>query len=378
MTAPGTSPVAELRAPTLEEVRAARRRLAGIVQETPLLRLEWEPPSGGAGEGAGGEGAAGAGRGVAPEIYLKLENLQPIGSFKLRGAGNAMLQAGSERLDGGVYTASAGNMAQGVAWGARRLGVPATAIVPDHAPATKLAAIERLGGTVMKVPFERWWEVIVEHRYPGMRGLFIHPVSDRAVMAGNGTIALEIVDRLPDVDAVLVPFGGGGLSCGIAAALRELRPGAAVYGCEVETAAPLAASLAAGAPRTVDYRPSFVDGISGKGLLSEMWPIVKSLLAGSRVVSLAAVAAAIRLLAERHRVIAEGAGATSLAAALEMAASAAYSAPPRGQLPATHGGGAAAPHPEPAPRAPRKIVCIISGGNIDAAKLATILTGGVP
>jgi threonine dehydratase len=387
MTRSGMTPSGELRAPTLEEIRAARQRLAGIALLTPLLRLEWEPQT-----GDGGEDSGPAGR---PEIYLKLENLQPIGSFKLRGAGNAMLQGGRDRLSGGVYTASAGNMAQGVAWSARRLGVPATAIVPDHAPATKLAAIERLGGAVVKVPFERWWQVIVEHSYPGMAGLFIHPVSDTAVMAGNGTIGLEILDQLPDVDAVLVPFGGGGLSCGIAAALRELRPTAAVYGCEVTTAAPLAASLAAGAPRTVDYRPSFVDGIGGKGLLPEMWPLVRSLLAGSRVVPLAAVAAAVRLLAERHRVIAEGAGAVSLAAALAMAA--ATQQPPDGEASSTPlsdgvAGASAAASPDapgaarsaasavagPAPRAPRKIVCVISGGNIDAAKLATILTGGVP
>ncbi len=333
----------DLRAPTLGEIRAARERLEGIALRTPLLRLEWEPPA--AGSGAARD-VVHTGAGPAAEIYLKLENLQPIGSFKLRGAANAMLQGGPERLAGGVYTASAGNMAQG----ARRLGVGATAIVPDHAPATKLAAIERLGGTVVKVPFERWWQVIAEHRYPGMAGLFIHPVSDTAVMAGNGTIGLEILEQLPELDLVLVPFGGGGLSCGIAAALRELRPAAAVHGCEVTTAAPLAASLAAGAPQTVDYQPSFVDGIGGKALLPEMWPLASSLLAGSHVVSLAAVAAAVRLLAERHRVIAEGAGATSVAAAMALAA--------------------AAPG--------KKIVCIVSGGNIDNAKLAAILAGGVP
>jgi threonine dehydratase len=354
MTATGAEPSnlasRELRAPTLDEVRAARERLDGIALRTPLVRLEWDPP---AAEAAGGTSAP-----PPAEIYLKLENLQPIGSFKLRGAANAMLrvlqagQAGRERLADGVYTASAGNMAQGVAWSARRLGVAATAVVPDHAPATKLAAIERLGGTVVKVPFESWWQVIAEHRFPGMAGLFIHPVSDTAVMAGNGTIALEIVEQLPGVDLVLVPFGGGGLSCGIAAALRELRPAAAVYGCEVTTAAPLAAALAAGEPRAIDYQPSFVDGIGGKTLLPEMWPVVSRLLAGSRVVTLAAVAAAVRLLAERHRVIAEGAGATAVAAAMAMAAA--------GEMPG------------------KKIVCIVSGGNIDAAKLATILTGGVP
>jgi threonine dehydratase len=359
-----------LAAPTLDQIRAARGRLRGIAVETPLLRLVWEAP---------GEDA--------PEIYLKLENLQPIGSFKLRGAVNAMLEAGADGLAEGVYTASAGNMAQGVAWGARHLGATATAIVPDHAPATKIAAIERLGGRVVKVPFERWWQVIVEHSYPGQPGLFIHPVSATAVMAGNGTIGLEILDRLPDVDAVLVPWGGGGLACGIAAALRALHPCAAVYGCEITTAAPLTAALAAGALQAIDYQPSFVDGIGGKSLLPEMWPLAQRLIAGSRVVSLAAVAGAVRHLAERHRVIAEGAGAAALAVALTpclpppdnvgaaaLAVAPTPSPPPPGNAATATPAGIADALGKPA----RKIVCIVSGGNIDVGKLVTILSGGVP
>jgi threonine dehydratase len=317
-----------LTAPSLDNIRAARERLAGVAVRTPLLRLNCED--------------------APAEVWLKLENLQPIGSFKLRGAANAMRLAGPEGLREGVYTASAGNMAQGVAWSARELGVPATVVVPDHAPATKLAAIERLGGQVLKVPFDRWWQVMEEHSFPGLGGLFIHPVADRAVMAGNGTVALEILEDLPDVDTVLAPFGGGGLSSGIAAALAALRPEARVFGCEVATAAPLSASLAAGSRQGVEYRPSFVDGIGGKSILPEMWPIVSSLLAGARVVSLEEVAAAVRLLAERHRVIAEGAGATPVAAALAGVPGA------------------------------RKVVCVVSGGNLDAAKLCAILEGRVP
>ena len=282
------------------------------------------------------------------EIFLKLECLQPIGSFKLRGAGNAMALASSDALARGVYTASAGNMAQGVAWNARRLGIPCTVVVPDHAPATKLSAIERLGGRIVKVPMERWWQVLVEHHYPGLDGLFVHPVSDPAVIAGNGTIGLEILEDLPDVDAVLVPWGGGGLSCGIASALRPLRPSTKVYGCEAETAAPLQASLAAGRPVAVDYTPSFVDGIGARGLLPEMWPLAKTLIAGSIVSSLDEIAAALRLIVTRARVVAEGAGATSVAAALS-----------------GRGGGG-------------KVVCVVSGGNIDAAVLATILRGETP
>src|SRR6185436_3071070 len=208
--------------------------------------------------------------------------------------------------------------------------------------------VERLGARTIKVPFDDWWQALVDRRCPGVEGVFIHPVSDRAVMAGNGTIGLEILEDLPDVDAVVIPFGGGGLSCGIASALRALRPRAKVYACEVETAAPLHAALLAGAPAPIEYRPSFVDGIGGKGVLAEMWPLARRLLDGSLVVSLDAVASAIRTLAERNRVVAEGAGAAPVAAALSGRA----------------GGG--------------KVVCVVSGGNIDLATLALILQGGVP
>ncbi len=189
-----------VQAPTLEDIRAARERISGSAIRTPLIRLNVEDAPG--------------------EIYLKLENLQPIGSFKIRGAGNAMRLASKEKLSNGVYTASAGNMAQGVAWNAREMGVPCEVIVPDRAPKTKLAAIKRLGGKVVKVPFDEWWQVIIEHTYPGLESFFIHPVSDSAVIAGNGTIGLEILEDLPDVETVVIPFGGGGLSSGIAAAIR--------------------------------------------------------------------------------------------------------------------------------------------------------------
>jgi threonine dehydratase len=308
----------------LDEIRAALPRIAGSAIRTPLIRLPVEAPA---------------------EIWLKLECLQPIGSFKLRGAGNAMARAAPDALSRGVYTASAGNMAQGVAWNARRLGIRCTVVVPDHAPRAKLDAVERLGGRVVKVPVDRWWQVLADHEYPGVEGLFIHPVADRSVIAGNGTIGLEILEDLPDVDAVLVPWGGGGLSCGIASALAALRPAAKTWACEVETAAPLAASLAAGKPVAVAYTPSFVDGIGAKSLLPEMWPLATALLSGSLVVSLAEVSAAVRLLVERARVVAEGAGAVPVAAAL-----------------AGRGGAG-------------KIVCVVSGGNIDAKRLAAILGG---
>jgi threonine dehydratase len=313
----------------LSAVRAAAARIAGSVLRTPLVRLDVDS-------------------GV--EIHLKLETLQPIGSFKLRGALNAVRELPVARLRDGVYTASAGNMAQGLAWAARELDVPCRIVAPDHVPQTKVDAIERLGATVRRVPFAEWWNAIVAHEVAGERGAFIHPGADPAVMAGNGTIGLEIVADLPDVDAIFVPYGSGGLACGIACAARALRPGVKVFACELEGRAPFAASLAAGRAVSVEYTPSFVDGIGGKSVLDEMWPLAKSMLAGSRTSSLRQIADAIRILSARARVVAEGAGAASVAAALSLAGTEGF----------------------------RRVACVVSGGNIDAAKLAVILGGGIP
>ncbi len=280
------------------------------------------------------------------EIYLKLENLQPIGSFKIRGAYNAARRA--KDVSAGLVTASAGNMAQGVAWAARELGVPCTVIAPDHAPAAKTDAIERLGGRVIKIPFAEWWTVIEESRYEGVDGLFLHPVENEDVMAGNGTIGLEILEDLPDPAMVIVPWGGGGLFTGIASAVKALRPETRLCAVEIETAAPLNRTLEVGSPQEIEYRTSFVDGAGSRALLPKMWALGKPLLDGAYVASLDETAAAIRLLAERVRVIAEGAGALAAAAALSGRA----------------GGG--------------KIVCIVSGGNIDFAALSTILAGETP
>ena len=321
------SNIAEVAIP-LEDIRAAADRIADIITPIPLVPLELE--------------------GTTTKVWLKLENLQPIGSFKLRGAGNAMRSVPEQMLEEGVWTASAGNMAQGVAWVARRLGIPCRVVVPDHAPETKLEAITRLGAETIKVSFDEWWEIIISHQYEGISGHFIHPVSDPAVMAGNGTIGLEILDDLSDVNTIIVPFGGGGLSTGIASAVKAIRPEARVFAVEVETAAPLAASLANGEPAEVDYQPSFVDGIGGKSVLPDMWPRVSRLLDGSLVVSLEQVADAIRLLVERHRIVAEGAGAASVAATLAGLA----------------GEG--------------RIVCVVSGGNLGNARLRRILDGEVP
>jgi len=318
-----------LTAVSLDEVKAARERIAKTAVRTPLLRLPVDT-------------------GINQEVFLKLENLQPIGSFKIRGAANAMALASDEALAKGVYTASAGNMAQGVAWCARERGIPCKVIVPDQAPKAKLDAIERLGGEVIKLPFEKWWQIMLDHGYTGMDGLFIHPFADQGVMAGNGTIALEIFDDLGDVDAILVPYGGGGLACGIAAAARAINPKTRVYAVEVETAAPVATSMAAGKPTPVTYTRTFVDGIGSAGVSEEIWPLVQELLAGVFVVSVAQIATAVKLLVERSRIVAEGAGASSVAAAL------------RGNVDA------------------RRVVCIVSGGNIDSEKLATILRGEIP
>ena len=312
----------------LDAIVAARARISGIAIRTPVLALEPD---------------------AKVTIHVKLENLQPIGSFKLRGAGNAISLADpAELARRGVYTASAGNMAQGVAWNAQRLGIHCSVVVPDHAPQAKLAPVERLGARIVRVPFDTWWQVLVDHGYPGLDGVFIHPVSDPAVIAGNGTIGLELAEQLPEMTAVVVPYGGGGLACGIATAVKALRPDVRVYAAEVETAAPLAASLAAGHPVEVDYRASWVDGIGSRSLLAEIWPLASTLLDGSITVTLAEVAEAVRLLAMRGRVVAEGAGAAPVAAALT---------------------GRAGPGP---------VVAVVSGGGIDPSVLATILGGGMP
>ena len=230
-----------LRPPTAADIDAARARIAGTALRTPLVRLDVDLPF---------------------ELWLKLENLQPIGSFKIRGALNAIRSLPPERLWSGVYTSSAGNMAQGLAWGARELGVPCTVLVPDRAPQTKLDAIHRLGARTVKLTFERWWQVMVEHRYDGIEGEFIHPVANQDVLAGNATIGLEILEQLgASPDAILVPYGGGGQSVGVAAAVKSRGLATRVYACEVETAAPFRASLAAGRAVTIEQAPSWVDGI---------------------------------------------------------------------------------------------------------------------
>jgi threonine dehydratase len=328
-----------LHPPTLEEILAARGRIAGIAIRSPLVRLAPRP----------GE----------REIWLKLENLQPIGSFKIRGAASALGLVPRETLARGVYTASAGNMAQGVAWCAREAGVPCAVVVPETAPRAKLDAIERLGARLIPVPYERWWRVLVERRYDALDGHFVHPVSDPAVIAGNATIGIEILEDLPGVASVLVPYGGGGLSSGIASALRATGSSARAFACEVETAAPLAASLAARAPSAIEHRASFVDGIGGRSVLEEMWPLASSLLAGTCVVTLDEICEAIRALVSRARVVAEGAGAASVAAALA-------------GREAKGAGGASVPLPD------GPMVCVVSGGNLDPAKLATVLEGRVP
>jgi threonine dehydratase len=308
---------------SLDEIRRARERLGDDVLRTPLVRFEGD-------------------------VWLKLECLQPIGSFKLRGALSAVRAAGRDELADGVVTASAGNMAQGVAWAAREAGVRARVVAPETAPRAKLDAVERLGAEVILVPHEVWWQTMVERRYEGAAGLFVHPVEDEAVMAGNGTIGLELCEDLDGFDAVVVPWGGGGLTTGIASAVKALRPEVRVVTAEPETAAPLAASREAGGPVEIDYQPSFVDGAGGRALLPTMWERAEELVDRASAVPLDEVAAAMRLLAARTHVVAEGAGALALAAAL------------RGDA----GEG--------------RIVCIVSGGNVDAAVLAAVLSGETP
>jgi threonine dehydratase len=319
---------------SLATIRDAAAIVYDMAVRTPLVRLELPPP-------------------VAvstPEIFLKLETLQPIGSFKIRGACNAIRQLPASELEAGVWTVSAGNAAQGVALAARKAGAPCSVLVMDTAPETKLRAIERLGAAIVQASYDECWQTVERHGSDLMRGRgrFVHPFDDDRFISGNGTIGLEIVEDLPEVDAVVAPLGGGGLLAGIGAALAELRPSAAVYAAEPETAAPLSASFAAGrAVRFENWTASFVDGAGGKSVLPSMWPLLQATVSGSIVVRLDDVARAMRAVADRVHVIAEGAAGCAVAAALS---------------------------PALAARGHRRIVAVVSGGNIDLSRFAA-LTG---
>ena len=317
---------------SLETIRAAAAHVYEAAVRTPLVRLD--PLDGSDDRG--------------PQIFLKLEALQPIGSFKIRGAYNAVRQLAGHELARGVWTVSAGNAAQGVALAARRAGTSCRVMVMDTAPATKLRAIERLGAEVLKTSYDECWRTVEQHGSDRLPGHFVHPFDDDAFISGNGTVGLEIVEDLPDVDAVIAPVGGGGLIAGIAAAIRELAPRARVYAAEPETAFPLAASLAAGRPTAfAGWTRSFVDGAGGRSVLDSMWPLLRDAVADSLVVSLAETAAAMRLVAERNHVIAEGAAACAVGAALS---------------------------PAFARLGHRRVVVVVSGGNIDLSTFAQ-LTG---
>jgi threonine dehydratase len=317
-----------LHLPTGGEVNTARANIAGMARRTPLWRLDADVPG--------------------TDIYLKLENLQPLGSFKIRAAVNAMKSKDADALRGGVIGASAGNFGLGLALVARQMNIPVTIVAPDSAARTKTARLEALGAEVIRIPFDDWWQVLMTRRFAGAEGIFLHPVAEQAVVAGNATIGAEILEDLADFDTVIVPFGGGGLISGIGSVMRRQKPGVRMMAVESQAAQPAAAALKAGRPTKVKHEPSFVDGIGSSIVLEEMWPLVRETVDQALCVSFAEISDAIRLLAAKHHVIAEGAGAASVAAALCGRA----------------GKG--------------KIVCIVSGGNIDAAKLTAILNGADP
>ena len=317
-----------MHSPSEAEVASASVHIAGMARRTPLWRLDADVPG--------------------TNIFLKLENLQPLGSFKIRAAINAMKSRKADDLKDGVVGASAGNFGLGLALVAKQMGIPATIVAPDSAAQAKTDALKALGATVIRMPFADWWQVLMTRKFEGARGAFFHPVAEQAVVAGNATIGAEIVEDLDVIDTVIVPFGGGGLISGIGSVMRRLRPQARMLAVEAETARPLAAALKAGQPVKVAHTPSFVDGIGSGMVLEEMWPLIRENVDAALDVSLKEIGDAVRLLAMKHRVIAEGAGAASVAAALS------------GKV----GKG--------------NIVCVVSGGNIDAGKLAAILSGNNP
>ena len=309
---------------TLDEIRAARERIRNVATRTPLVRLRHDA--------------------AAPEIWLKLETLQPINSFKIRGAANAVAMLSPQERARGVWTISAGNAGQGVAYAARQAGIPCTVVVIETAAETKVERMRNLGARLVKAPFDACWKAMEQRQFPGVEGTFVHPFDDHDFVAGNATIGLEILEDLPDVKTVIAGIGGGGLISGVGSSIRQLAPKVRILGAEPETAAPGAASFAAGSPQVFDkWQASFVDGAGGKSIFPRMWERMNGIVDGSIVVSLDEVKQAMRVVAEKMRVIVEGAGALPVAAALS------------GRV--TEG----------------PIVAVVSGGNIDLKKFAEIV-----
>jgi len=312
----------------MAQIDAARERVAAFSVVSPLVGCD-----------------------IAPQgktIRLKLENLQPIGSFKIRPVGNAVLSKPRTDLSAGIYTTSSGNSALGVAWMARRLGIGATAVVPANAPQAKLEKLRRLGARIDMRANDVWWRAIETGALDDQEGVYIDAVRDPASLAGDATIGAEILAQWPDVEAILIPFGGGGLACGIACAVRAIRPGVKIIACELSSAHPLKSAFDAGAPTQTSHEPGFVSGVGYGSVLPEMWPLARSMIDEVITVSLEQVAQAIRLLADNNRIVAEGAGAISVAAALS------------------------AQYPQ------ARVCAVISGGNIDSDILAGILQGRTP
>jgi len=313
-----------VRAITLDDIRAATQRIAGTILRTPLIRLELGADY--------------------PDIRLKLENLQPINAYKLRGAANAVAMLSEAERACGVWTISAGNAGQGVAYAARKAGVPSTVVAIETAPKAKLERMRALGAELVLVPYEVAWRTLENRSYPGVEGTFIHPFDDDNFIAGHGSIGLEILEDAPDTKAVIASIGGGGLITGVGSALKALRPEIKIWGVEPETAAPMSLSLAAGSPQEFkEWKSSFVDGAGGQSVFPRMWERMKPVVDGSLVVSLEETRRAMRLMAEKARIISEGAGAMPLAAALT---------------------GKAGTGP---------IVCIVSGGNVDLKKFCELI-----
>ncbi|HEX9404853.1 MAG TPA: pyridoxal-phosphate dependent enzyme [Steroidobacteraceae bacterium] len=318
----------EVKPVAMPQIEAARARLEGLSLVSPLVACDASP--------------------AGKKVFLKLENLQPIGSFKIRPIGSAVLARAPADLSPGIYTTSTGNSALGLAWMARRLGIAATAVVPVNAPEAKLEKLRRLGARIDVRPIAEWWRAIQTGALDGQEGVYIDAVRDPASLAGDATIGLEILAQAPDIEAILIPFGGGGLSCGIACAVRAIRRDVKIIACELASAHPVKAAFDAGAPTETQHEPGFVSGVGFSSVLPEMWPLVKTMIDDVITVSLTEVAAAIKTLVEHNRVVAEGAGAVSVAAALS------------GRYAET------------------KVCAVVSGGNLDSSMLATILEGRTP
>lgn len=312
--------------PSLDDIRIAEERLKGIIVRTPLLQLDSPKETG--------------------DILIKPEVLQPTGSFKIRGVYNWVASLTPNECKKGFSTFSAGNTARSLGYVAQIYGVSCRSILPEYAPANKVEALRNLGVETLLVSFDEMIKWVFAEGWKRESYAFLHPWTEPKMIAGHGTIGLEIIEDLPDVQTVFVPVGGGALIAGVGGAIKELKPSVRIVGVQTRSYPSLQASFQAGKPVWIDPKPTICDGVAVPFVADQMYPLLRKIVDDVVTVPEEKVKAAIKQLMLKNKLIVEGAGALSIAAALEM--------------PAEKQG---------------KTICLVTGGSIGPEALSTIISG---